>query len=114
MSKTYYHSTTVDNMINIQKDGEIHTSIEGVVYCCETVDDCLKFAAIRLYGTGHDIVAIKIDVPDDIEVEEIFDHSEAFFQCKCYGLPCPVPYDWIDTDNCAVFISPFKKEEKRI
>lgn len=96
MSKTYYHSTSESNMRQILSDGHIRTSIEGIVYCCETAEDCLKFAAIRALSSQISTGVLKIDVPDDIEVEETFDHSEKFFKCRCWGIPCAVPIEWID------------------
>lgn len=99
MSKTYYHSTSEPNFYSIIRDKQIITSPEGVVYCCETEEDSLKFAAIRSVCSPYGTAVIVINVPDDIEVEETFDHSEQFFKCKSYGIPCAVPWDWIDLDR---------------
>ena len=99
MSRTYYHATDSRNIPSIMKDGKLNTSPEGVVYCCETPEDCSKFAAIRNFESLATTIVLKIDVPDGVEVEETFDHSESFFKCKCYGIPCDVPVDWIDTEH---------------
>ena len=102
MSKTYYHSTSEPNFYSILQDKQINTSLEGIVYCCETEEDCLKFAAIRSICSPHGVGVIVINVPDDIEVEETFDHSETFFKCKSYGIPCAVPWEWIDLHSSFV------------
>lgn len=103
MSKTYYHSTSQNNFYGILSDEKINPSPEGIVYCCATPEDCLKFAAVRALGNNNRTVVLKIDVPDEAEVEETFDHSETFFKCRCFGIVGEVPLDWIDLDNSHVY-----------
>lgn len=104
MSNTYYHSTSQYNFLGIVSDEKIRTSPEGIVYCCTTPEDCLKFAAVRAFSDANPTVVLKIDVPDEVEVIETFDHSEAFFKCKSYGIVGEVPLDWIDTLESRVYI----------
>ena len=42
--KTYYHATPFKNLIEILDKGIECRNIEGIVYMCETAQDCLKFA----------------------------------------------------------------------
>ena len=95
MSKTYYHATSKENALSIIRDGVIKPSMEGIVYCCTSMEDCLKFIILRA-TEGQSIVVFKIDVPDNVEVTETFDHSERFFKCKSYGICSKVPMSWID------------------
>ena len=102
MSRTYYHSTSEYNFFGILSSGKINPSPEGIVYCCTTPEDCLKFAAVRL-SNDNPIVVLKIDVPDEAEVEETFDHSEIFFKCRCFGIVGEVPIDWIDMEVSSIY-----------
>lgn len=75
----FYHATTKDNAIAIMADGVIKRGLGGVFFCKDPHDAC-KFLLLR--GV-RDIAVITVDLKED-EVEESFDHSEAFFQCKAY------------------------------
>ena len=103
MSKTYYHSTSQHNFYSILSDEKINPSPEGIVYCCTTPEDWLKFAAVRALSNDDPYVVLKIDVPDEAEVEETFDHSEVFFKCRCFGIVGEVPLDWVDLDNSYMY-----------
>lgn len=103
MSRTYYHSTSRYNYFGILQDGKINPSSEGVVFCCTTPEDCLKFAAIRALSNDNSTVVLKINVPDEARVEETFDHSEGFFKCRCFGIVGEVPLDWIDMEGSKVY-----------
>ena len=98
MSNVYYHATLEENAYSIVSDGEIKPSIEGIVYCCTSLEDSLKFVVLRAIKGQH-IVIFKINVPEGVEVEETFDHSEQFFQCKSYGICSKVPLEWIDLEG---------------
>lgn len=81
MTKTYYHATPFENLESIMvKDQEIHRGCDGVVYLAEKPNDALKFLVIRGYTK---ILVIGVALEEN-EVEESFDHSEAFFKCKAY------------------------------
>ena len=66
----FYHATPKSNIGKIARDGEIKASWDG----CE-------FVAVR--GV-RDMCAIELNI-DEKDVEESFDHSEDFFQCKAYA-----------------------------
>lgn len=84
----YYHATTAHNLAGIIEDGIINRSMEGVVYCAESSSDAAKFLALRLVKPIH---IIEFEIPDDIKVEEQFDHNESFFGCKAYGVLADIP-----------------------
>ena len=85
-----YHATPLSNLTSIIKNG-IKPGYEGVVYACEKVNDALKFLFIRGYD---DVLMVKFKV-DKRKVKETFDHSEAFFKCRCWGCTVPVTPDMI-------------------
>ena len=87
----YYHATSVTAAESIKADGLIKKSIEGFVYCADSVDNAVKFLALRCMG--EPIYVFEFDVPEGAEVEEQFDHNEAFFKCKAYGVYSDVPAD---------------------
>lgn len=80
MTKTFYHATSFDNLISILERG-IMPSFEGIVYLCETEQDAAKFVALR----GCKDMLICVVSLNENDVHETFDHSEAFFKCKCFG-----------------------------
>lgn len=84
--KTYYHATPFKNLIEILDKGIECRNIEGIVYMCETAQDCLKFAYMR---GNTDVLVLKVRVPDK-DVIETFDHSEAFFKCRCFASTKPI------------------------
>jgi hypothetical protein len=50
------------------------------VYLCKDPRDACKFLVARLI---YDIEVIEVEL-DESEVEESYDHNEAFFQCKAF------------------------------
>lgn len=53
---------------------------------CETAQDCLKFAYMR---GNTDVLVLKVKV-NEKDVIETFDHSQAFFKCRCFGSKMPI------------------------
>ena len=43
----YYHATSEDNALKIVHDGEMHTSIEGIVYLADSYENALKFTILN-------------------------------------------------------------------
>lgn len=80
--KTYYHATDPKNLTSIFKEG-LKPSFDGL-FLCETPNDCLKFMIIR---GMTEVLVLEIVVPDSFEklhIKESFDHSQAFFKCRCF------------------------------
>ena len=76
----FYHATTRSTMEKIVGEGRIRKSCDGVVYLCKEAIDSCKFLVIR----GHEKMSVIEVELDEREIEESFDHSEAFFKCKAY------------------------------
>lgn len=94
-NKIYYHATRATNLPSIMNDGVIYTGMDGIVYLAESVEDALKFVALR--AMNEDIYILGIKGLDESKIQETFDHSYAFFKCKSYGYPEDIPVDLIDT-----------------
>lgn len=80
--RVLYHATPLGNLLSILDKGIEPRNVEGVVYCCEKPEDCLKFAKVR--GVT-DALVCKIAIWDS-GVFETFDHSYEFFKCQCFGV----------------------------
>lgn len=80
----YYHATSPDKALQIVDDGEIKPGIDHIIYLADSVENAVKFVAIR--GINP-IIVFEIEVPDEALVHETFDHSYTFFECKSYGYP---------------------------
>lgn len=74
----FYHATTEENMRKILGDGVIKHSIGGAVFLCRNPIDACKFLVIRGY---RKICVVEVDLKKN-EVDESFDHSEAFSNAK--------------------------------
>lgn len=79
MYKRYYHATTPEAAQSILNDGVIKAKF-GEVFLCDDPKDAAKFLAVRLIT---EIVVFGMMLDSD-EVQESFDHSQKFFQCKAY------------------------------
>jgi len=90
--KTYFHATSYDNLIHIMHDG-IKAGCDGLVYMCEKEEDAIKFPII--HGVPK-IITFKIKIKEPDKVIETFDHSYAFFKCRCWGFMGDIPADWIE------------------
>lgn len=76
----YYHATSNENMRKIMEEKRIRKSFDGVVFLCrEPIDSC-KFLVLR---GMRKVSVIEVQL-DEKNVEESYDHSESFFQCKAY------------------------------
>ena len=82
MYRSYFHATAYSNLTSIVDNGIKNDYLEQIVYLCETAKDCLKFLWLR--GI-KDVLVIEVKL-DEKEVFETFDHSQDFFQCKCFGI----------------------------
>ena len=80
--KTYYHATSEYAFDHILKDGKIKPGIDGIVYLADSKENALKFICFRLVNEPIYIFEVKLN---ENEVEEAFDHSYKFFECKSYG-----------------------------
>lgn len=80
--KIYYHATDFENLVSILDTGIEVRNAEGVVYLCEKVEECLRFA--KVHGV-RDALVCKVMLNED-EVFETFDHSFEFFQCRAFGI----------------------------
>ena len=78
MSK-YYHGTSYSNLLKIIEDGQIKTSIEGIVYLAKTKEEAFRFVALR-YMT-EDITVIELEIKESKIVEKD-DNSQKFFKTK--------------------------------
>ena len=76
----FYHATTLENMDGIVTSGTVKSGCDGMVYLCTDPIDACKFLVIR--GEREPWV-IEVDLNEE-DVEESFDHSQAFFKCKAY------------------------------
>lgn len=90
MKKSYYHATPYENLNSILEYG-LKKGHDGIIYLTEAPEDALKFLRIRLCS---DILMIEV-VLDERDVEETFDHSEAFFKCRAYGYPQDIKFSKI-------------------
>lgn len=77
---TFYHATTPECAEKIAASGCIKKGMDNCVYLCNTAADACKFLAIR--GIKK-VIVFEVEIKKE-EVQESFDHSEAFFQCKAY------------------------------
>lgn len=80
MVRSYYHATPFENLNSILEKG-IQRGSDGIVYLTEGKDEALRFVAIR---GCRNILTVEVELEEDL-VEEMFDHSQAFFRCKAFG-----------------------------
>lgn len=86
MKKTYYHCAPFENLPGILGEGLV-PGCEGIVYLTEDPRRSAMFVAIR--GV-KEILNVIVEL-DEEEVVETFDHSQAFFKCRCFGYPGTIP-----------------------
>ena len=91
----YYHATSLDAWKGIETDQLLKTGCDGVVYLAETAQNAIQFVTLRLLN--EPIIVIEVEVPDDkmSHIEESFDHSYAFFQCRAWTYDENIPYSWV-------------------
>lgn len=87
MAKIFYHATDLANIESIVKEG-IRPSIEGYAYVTETPEDAIKFLLLRGLKRAA-VFSVRVDDPE--KIVETFDHSSAFFKCRCFGYLGGVP-----------------------
>lgn len=81
-TKKYYHATSFRNLYSILDEG-IKPGCDGMVYLCDNPDGAAKFVAIR---GMLDILVLEVNLVEE-EVEESFDHSQAFFKERAFIYP---------------------------
>lgn len=91
MRRTYYHATAYENLIPIVENG-IRKGCDGLVYLCEKEEDALKFLYVR--GIKN-VVTFKVNIRKPENIVETFDHSEAFFKCRCFGYVGDISASWV-------------------
>ena len=80
----YYHACTENTAKQIINDGKFKVNNwEGIVYLADSAVNAAKFLVVR--HPGEPITVFEIDNLDETKIEEQFDHSASFFQCKAYG-----------------------------
>lgn len=79
MTKKYYHATPWENADSILKMG-IQPDRMGNIFLADSPVNASKFLLIR----GFNPIAVFGVELDDSQVEETFDHNEAFFRCKAW------------------------------
>lgn len=77
----YYHATSIENAKKILDSWKIQ-SPAGINYFCLKPEECLRF--IYVHQRNVDCVIFEVDIHDEVQMEESFDHSETFFKCKAY------------------------------
>ena len=94
---TYYHACKPSTLDKIYESGIVKKSFDGCVYLCKAPDEAARFIALRLLGTEENtIIVLQFDDLDEDKIEEVFDHNEAFWGCKCYGYFDDIPVWEID------------------
>ena len=97
MLKSYYHATPFENIGSIFKKG-ILRGCDGVVYLTEKPEEAMRFLMIRGYKK---VLVIEVELEDDM-VEESFDHSRIFFDCRAFAYPYDISVDEFG-DNVRTF-----------
>lgn len=88
-----YHATPYENLGKILENGLV-PGPDGLIYLTEKPTDAAKFIAIRGY---RDILVVEVKIPKKLEntIEETFDHSERFFQCRSFASTVSIKSDRI-------------------
>lgn len=83
----FYHATNFSNISSIIDEGLV-PGADGIIYLADSFENAVKFVILRGYKR---ILVCEVDL-DESQVEETFDHSPAFFQCKSYGYDKVIPF----------------------
>lgn len=86
--RTLYHATPERNAGSILTTG-LHPSADGYVYLAESIADAKKFLFYEPSNVW--IFAVKFNNQDAAQIEETFDHSIKFFDCRVFGYRGVVP-----------------------
>lgn len=89
--KKMYHATKLSNFWSILDNG-LKPGVDGIVYLAETREDALKFISIRTFN--EPVLVLEVEV-DETDIQETFDHSYSFFQCRAFGYPETIPCEQI-------------------
>ena len=78
----YYHATTEKGFLGIIDDFCIKTGTDDIVYLADSDLNARKFIALRAVGEPLYVFEIEFPKKETAKIEETFDHSFQFFQCK--------------------------------
>lgn len=88
----YYHACTPETWEKIQDSGCVRKSWDGCVYLCTAPEEAARFIALRLLGSADKtIIVLEFDNLDESKIEEVFDHNESFWKCRCWGYLDDIP-----------------------
>lgn len=90
MRKYLYHATDKRNEEKIMNEGLL-PGIDGGVYFADSPDNALKFIAFKFEAKEVIVLKVRTRELDPKLMEESFDHSEMFFQCKAWVYMGTVP-----------------------
>lgn len=93
---TYYHACKESTWQKILDSGEVRKSWDGCVYLCKAPEEAARFIALRLmFEEEKTIIVLEFeDTLDESKIEEVFDHNESFWKCRCWGYLDNIPtYD---------------------
>lgn len=82
----FYHATSMDNLSSIMENG-LKPGSDGLVYLTKDPKEALRFLAIR---GAKEALVVKVSLSEE-RVMETFDHSYAFFKCRCFGYEGVIP-----------------------
>ena len=83
----FYHATNFSNISSIIDEGLV-PGADGIIYLADSFVNAVKFVILRGYKR---ILVCEVEL-DESQVEETFDHSSTFFQCKSYGYDKVIPF----------------------
>lgn len=84
----YWHFTEKNNVFPILREGLKATQCG--VFFCKSIDDCMKFIAIRQKEGLFAFIPLDLD---ESEVYESFDHNRKFIDCDAFYYPGDIPAD---------------------
>lgn len=94
----YYHACTPEVWDKIQESGFVKKSWDGCIYLCTAAEEAARFIALRLIGSeDKTIIVLEFDNLDESKIEEVFDHNENFWKCRCWGYLDDIPLWELDS-----------------
>lgn len=96
----YFHATTEENFEKILATGAIKTGTDGITYMTLNATDAVKFLIVRGIRS---VIVLELELDESYNIKETFDHSFAFFKCKCFGTDKEIPLTCIKSAPKFVF-----------
>ncbi len=90
LPKSLFHATRIENMTNITLEG-LKPMSEGVFFS-DSVQNAAKFLMLKMPISEIIVFEIATKDLDKKFLEESFDHSFEFFQCRAWVYAKPIPY----------------------